>query len=89
MTTQHTPTPFQSIGRDMCDISDKDGKLIAEVFFNGNVKNAKCLAAFIVRACNAHSELVAALRLIARQAAADRNDLLEGYARAALAKVQP
>lgn len=40
----------------------------------------------IAKSCNAHDDLIAALRLIERQAAADGNALIGNYARAARAK---
>lgn len=63
MTTQHTPTPWKCAARPgpcgthlLCIASAND-LLIADIW-GGSEANA----AFIVRAVNAHDELVAALR---------------------------
>jgi hypothetical protein len=64
MSTQHTPTPWQ------VDASKHSVSIVADRFCvaqtataqTGNVAPAEANAAFIVRACNAHDELVAALR---------------------------
>lgn len=60
MSTQHTPTPWHDeIGAPGSSsgltVRDENGNIIARV---GSIDDA----AFIVRACNAHDELVAALR---------------------------
>ncbi|CUW85647.1 hypothetical protein N5C66_03720 [Rhizobium pusense] len=64
MTTTHTPTPW--FLNEAQDFVKGDGRHIA-VLFDGTptsptVKERKSNAAFIVRACNAHDELLAALK---------------------------
>jgi len=106
MTTQHTPTPWKVLqAGDPSGVprvtSDKGG--VAVICVNrymgekGPSAEESANAAFIVRACNAHDELVAALTL-AKYVLATLSlddDCTEGQpealaaARAALAKVQP
>lgn len=87
MTTsqQHTPTPWT--------VSLADGKAIGQTDSGDELvyANSREDAAFIVRAVNAHEELVAALR--ACEAYMSTAPIFDGYlkavdaARAALAKV--
>lgn len=99
MTTQHTPTPWviESQARVSAhSIVDVDCIPIAEVRIVGRSEGGRGTAAdveFIVRACNAHDELVAALAQIARLSAegevsANMQYALGDIARAALARVQ-
>lgn len=92
MTTQHTPTPWRMS-------SMRNGETIQIVQAYAPVARIALVsprkpenAAFIVRACNAHDELVAALRCI--DAALNQNktfpadvELARAECRAALAKV--
>jgi hypothetical protein len=68
--TAHTPTPWQ-YDEDALHVFvngsgvEGDGAVICEVwpgFGSGESKEREANAAFIVRACNAHDDLVAALR---------------------------
>jgi len=88
-TTAHTPTPFEI---------RPDGENFAIVRTAGRIGRVATViteddARGIVRACNAHGELVAALREIGSAAAADGEDYerlvmrMKRIARAALAKV--
>lgn len=61
MSAQHTPTPW-SVDRGLV-IRDAEGKWVANVD-GGNDAVSKTRAAFIVRACNAHDDLVEALCVI-------------------------
>ena len=87
MTTQHTPTPWQApetISFYILGASEL-GQFVANA-------STKANADFIVRACNAHDELVAALSQIARLASegevsANMQYALGDIARAALAKI--
>ena len=73
MSAQHTPTPWvmtRSVDRHDGEfdygIHARDAKVLAEVFgrsASGGVLPAEANAAFIVRACNAHEDLVAALKI--------------------------
>lgn len=80
MTTNHTPTPWRvnTFNGDRQEVLDA----------NGNNACVKANAAFIVRACNAHDELVAALELIDHPNAVRTIEDAKRVARAALAKVQ-
>ena len=66
MTQKHTPTPWTQQG----EVITKDGATIAKAWLNGLYEDAGAHdlqqdnARFIVRACNAHDELVAALEEI-------------------------
>jgi hypothetical protein len=61
MTTQHTLTPWQQAAFSSRLITDSAGMSdIAQCERQSD-------AAFIVRACNAHDELVAALRQLAKE----------------------
>lgn len=62
----HTPTPWyvQPFARGMPEIRAANGAEIAEIFpFNFDADDPQTMAnaRYIVRACNAHDELVAAL----------------------------
>lgn len=65
MKTQHTPTPWHLSEPPLKEnfIYDEDGLLIADVngFFKREAAENSANADFIVRACNAHDELVEAL----------------------------
>jgi hypothetical protein len=108
MNTSHTPTPWQVNHGDplqVCDASDIRGCApIAVMDTTGGRVEAKHNAAFIVRACNAHDDLMGAAAALGdllhalsvsedkSRDAAMRKNLLIGArqrARAALAKVQP
>lgn len=104
MTTQHTPTPYRLAGINDTAIIGKEGGVIANVHnINVRMRQVECqtvddarnTAAFIVRACNAHDELVAALSTMLGAAEIDcmddksnvwRSAMID--ARAALAKVK-
>jgi hypothetical protein len=106
MTTNHTPTPYSfSIGvrGDRYCIQATDDASAFDVAYtapmNESGKNRltheKANAAFIVRACNAHAELVAALEQLADAVEADlegdsagNTDLFLLSARAALARAK-
>ena len=66
--TQHTPTPWAFDGYS---ITDESGKTVSNVFESGAISVAEqCAnARMIVRAVNAHADLVAALELIHANAA--------------------
>jgi hypothetical protein len=89
-TATHTPTPWAELempGRsDRIVRDDEDCSLVCEFSYGLNADSA-----FIVRACNAHDDLVAALRLIAEFPAPEQDSLpaanMRELARAALAKV--
>lgn len=89
MTTLHTPTPWHTDKDDPSTIFNSMGGYVTRI--DGNAVQTRAAiegnAAFIVRACNAHDELVAALQRIQtlpESAGAHMQDI----ARAALAKVQ-
>jgi len=102
METKHTPTPWKSNSMEIFTDAGKSSKRIA--FATGKAQGddnelaeLKATAAFIVRACNAHDELVAALeRLLGRpcpagwmgKAAMREADAAEAQAIAALAKAR-
>ena len=100
MTTQHTPTPWQVELRNAgaaIVAPAASGKMHEATVICSGLGGNRANAAFIVRACNAHDELVAALTL-AKYVLATLSlddDCTEGQpealaaARAALAKVQP
>lgn len=94
MSTQHTPTPWHVAKDDPAAIFNSMGGYVTRI--DGNAVQTRAAiegnAAFIVRACNAHDELVAALAQIARLSAegevsANMQYALGDIARAALAKV--
>lgn len=67
-TTQHTATPWRVVNgifiRDEImpfDRDDRDTALIATASGYGTIARDEANAAFIVRACNSHNQLVAAL----------------------------
>lgn len=66
MSTQHTPTPWRTTNDHANKICDQVGKKIAVCPTHAgggqwrDREEADANAAFIVRACNAHEELVAA-----------------------------
>ena len=97
MNTQHTPTPW--IDETASNpLSSTDGRHY--IWSDMDNENDKCVAivpdeanaAFIVRACNAHDELVATMRQIVIEATESPNcdavrvALILQQARAALAK---
>ena len=93
----HVPTPYvvdSSRRRTRIRIGTKDRYPVVTVdCASANTREAKETAAFIVRACNAHDELVAALsRLVAESTHHDGAEYEDGEwlaldaARAALAK---
>jgi len=101
MTTQHTPTPWHVAKDDPTAIFNSMGGYITRI--DGNAVQTRAAiegnTAFIVRACNAHDELVAALQAIAdshqtadtyteRDGWEKAHDKFVAFARAALAKVQ-
>lgn len=90
MTTNHTPTPLRLLtknGHDDCMIINALGGRVADVY---TVRGGE----FIVTACNAHDELVAALAELVERC--DGNEGVRGdgsniqtmRAHAILAKVQ-
>lgn len=68
MTTQHTPTPWSGghyssvVG---CLIVGQGGRLICDTAIQPK-ELAEANAVFIVRACNAHEELLSALKVVAK-----------------------
>jgi len=81
MSAQHTPTPWKAVRENAHPtggallgvfVDRADGSCIAETFSNCGQSDAECRAnaAFIVRACNAHDALVAAL--------SDLEDIFDG-----------
>ncbi|MBA8886128.1 hypothetical protein FHW12_000319 [Dokdonella fugitiva] len=90
MSAQHTPTPWHTgEGKAERIIYADDGFAVADaaVFHGRHVESPANNAAFIVRACNAHDELVAALRRAVEAAEARMpNATFLADARAALAK---
>lgn len=93
MEAKHTATPFKTTTYkpgNRVRIWDKDESHIADIH-GETVQEAEATAAFIVRACNAHDDLVKALKLTAAICAGDnctKSGLIEALelARAALAK---
>ncbi|KQQ94971.1 hypothetical protein [Massilia sp. Leaf139] len=81
MGTKHTPTPWRVTDgtniKDDCRPISEHGVLIAGAHgYNGSGffpsdEEAAANATFIVRACNAHEELVKALRVIKTQSIGD------------------
>lgn len=66
MTTAHTATPWQVNDNDSFQICDADGEVrgCAPIAFMHSAPRAEKIAnaKFIVRACNAHDDLVKALQ---------------------------
>ncbi len=59
--TKHTPTPYRAKGSLIYAGSDKQPILVAAVeFADVSVDTAHATAAFFVRACNSHYDLLAA-----------------------------
>ena len=97
MNARHTPTPYtvdDSPRRTRIRIVNVAGTPVATIdCASANTREAKETAAFIVKACNAHDELVATLsRLVAESTHHDGAEYEDGEwlaldaARAALAK---
>lgn len=97
MSAQHTPTPWADATPSMM-VTSATGKTVAMVYGDDPAcvadDRARANAAFIVRACNAHDHLVAALERTLSwlssypaEAALGKEGPYE-QARAALAKVQ-
>lgn len=87
MTTQHTPTPWHVWSQGL-ETKVRSGVDLNIASTHGI--SSKDNAAFIVRACNAHDELVAALRVCAdrlEEMANGKELFAVENARAALAKV--
>ncbi len=87
MNAPHTPTPWVQKGRRV-EVHGRGTIVECPLPTSGGVFEATENAAFIVRACNAHEELVAALRWIVAndgQCLGDHPDRLL-QARAALSK---
>jgi hypothetical protein len=61
-TTTHTPTPWYTELDRSIRADDGDGHVALLAGSDFNVATEEANAAFIVRACNAHDALVAALR---------------------------
>ena len=61
--TKHTPTPWVALGRD---IEDSNGEHLATTYHmaGGEIGISSSNADFIVRACNNHDQMVAALKAI-------------------------
>lgn len=98
MTTQHTPTPWEVSLRNAgaaIIAPAASGKIHEATIICSGLGGHRGNAAFIVRACNAHDELVAALRnslAFVEYVANNGNEGAHETAveiRAALAKVQP
>lgn len=61
----HTPTPWEHDKQSDC-ILDGEGRVIVSSYESEhNLENDTANAAFIVKACNSHDDLVAALNSIA------------------------
>lgn len=78
------------MGATLIKVESPTGQVLADHISGPNIEVARGNAAFIVRACNAHDELVAALRdLIYALPSSDGKDWAPQFnaARAALAKV--
>lgn len=101
MNSNHTPTPYHvGEGKASIIIYDSRGNAIADAkTFHGKHEDgqAEANAAFIVRACNSHAELLEALETLLKQYDILLDELTEeefsGYpeviaARAALAKAK-
>lgn len=89
-TTQHTPTPWKVVRlSDLIGVLDANGFGVADLVppSNRDTSNNAANAAFIVTACNAHDELVAALRRI-ESGDFEGSGHAKQIARAALQKVQ-
>lgn len=71
MNAKHTPTPWNiESDPDVPNAGDKYNRFrieprIAEIFYTNDLGKAN--AEFIVRACNAHSELVDALKVLRKE----------------------
>jgi len=96
MGTVHTATPWKNHGpndKGRCLIADTGDSGICEVFIGVN-ERGEANAAFIVRACNAHDDLVKALqraeRVLNHVGGAPSGEILGAWeeARAALAKAE-
>lgn len=98
MTQQkHTPTPYFTDGKRIWKDCGAYKSAIADVHQSGTPEDAKSIqesnAAFIVRACNAHDELVEALEKLMHHIDNDFegsgvNDEIYHVALAALAKAR-
>jgi len=95
MTAQHTPTPYsvdENPRRTRVRILNAGGVWTATIeLASANTREAKDTAAFIVLACNAHDDLVAALKamLVVEEAGECEEmhpDVAKQMAHAALAK---
>lgn len=99
MTTNHTPTPWtQHNGEIFAERDDFGTMQVAQVMWRnpasyaeyGGAQQAEADTAFIVTACNAHDELVAALREILKASLGGYSTVrTAAIARAALVKVTP
>lgn len=101
--TAHTPGPWRVTSELLIAADSLPSLYIAQVFTHDNGTSGKVIpaaddnAALIVRACNAHDELVAALESAAVALQLHANEFPSDYenaaalksVRAALAKVQP
>ena len=84
----HTPTPW-TLNAEREKIEDADGEFVTRLSLSRYHDDradpiAEANAAFIVRACNSHDELVAALRALLRDG--EHDDDAINAAHAALAK---
>jgi len=86
MEAKHTPTPWHVGGRDGRIFYAADGYAVSDatVFHGRHEGEHTANAEFIVRACNAHDDLVKALQGVIR--VADRSTAEFDAARDALAK---
>jgi hypothetical protein len=98
--TEHTPTPW-AVEDTGCGIEIVSGNFVVAEILPADGKDPtdqdRANAAFIVRACNAHDELVRALEAIAECATPDFDDAgfqrraridLQNIARAAIRKAR-
>lgn len=95
----HTPTPWKYRADDRLIVTSHEGQGILGTLHIAELRNqgqeTEANAAFIVRACNSHAELVAALCEVSRESGADnltdaidRLASLRATARAALSRAK-
>lgn len=85
---KHTATPWSTCSEDKMLIIDKKDQVIADCDMENFIDIAEGNAAFIVRACNSHDDLIKALKeLVANEWAQDpesrnvRDEHLKEYER--------
>lgn len=75
MTAKHTPTPWSVSTKCPVAVENEDGAIILIIAATGDIDQGQSDAAFIVRACNAHKDLVTALEDLADTAHALLNHI--------------